>query len=597
MKSLSVHLDRLEKVLKARGIPCRRHQSLELAAAAFGYHNQNELTAAGKAGDLNPPMAEPIGEVALPSGQTIIVVRDPLANSAYALDQAFVDQVIAEERAELFGPTPYGHLLNLSRLLDDAIVPLQADLDGIGASNSIEIPLFIAEVSHKHGDNLYVMATQEALDAEVADYCRSSLFNDRTFRPGNHADADGDLTKLADREIIARYFDVPHEEYLHTSTDTLKVPLSLLREILGAVPGVASRTKQTKRETQPAASSAPKPLPNTTHPDASQLIAGIDSVWDDHPDYPSEDWQHEVENGDTRRGYWDWVASKLEQAAEEGNEADDAEAFADLPLVQKWCTDDAEGYAGGLLYTTNGCCEVAHAGPRLFSKLGLEWGVDHDGFFYPLTEKESPFVGEDGFALPNGYWPHMAYSCLYEGKKFACPTIEVGFGQDGEGDRDVELRKLNAYAAEIRPRIAAIGGHVIVEEDEPDETSHTLQVLIPFDYIVQNAVEFDDWRIKLARLMMPANAPKVLAEFTPQVWVGDQTMVVDPQGDTAWDITSEIVAMGRQKALELQDDQHNTDDLRYTANAPKWVQDWEGPFYIGVSEQIEAFYEALDKNA
>ncbi|QRM34823.1 hypothetical protein [Microvirga sp. VF16] len=593
MKSLSVHLDRLEKVLKARGIPCKRHQTLEVAAAAFGYHNQNELTAAGKAGDLNPPLAEPIGEVALPTGETIIVVRDPLANSAYAVDQAFVEQVIAEERAELFGPTPYGHLLNLSRLLDDQILPLQANLDGIGASETIEIPLFIGQVSHKHGDNLYVMATQEALDAEVADYCRSSLFNDRTFRPGNPADDGEDLTKLSDKDIIRWYFDAPHEEYLHTSTDTLRVPLPLLRELLGVMPSAAS---QPKRNTGPSAKPEPKPLPDTTHPSARQLIAGIDSVWDDHPDYPSEDWKYEVENGDTRRGYWDWVAAKLEEAEDEDDEAEDTADTADLPPVQKWCADDADGYAGGLLYTTNGCCEVAHAGPRLFSKLGLEWSVDEHGFFYPLTEKESRFIGEDGIELPNGFWPHMAYSCLYEGRKFAYPSIEIGYGRDNEGDRETVLRQLKAYADQIRPRIEAIGGHVILEEDDPD-TSHTLLTLIPFDYIVQNAVEFDDWKIKLARLMMPKDAPAVMAEFTPQVWVGDQTMVVDPQGDTTWDITAEIIAMGRQKALELQDDQHNTDDLRYTFNAPKWVQDWEGPFYMEVSEQIAAFYEALDKKA
>ncbi|MBD2745995.1 hypothetical protein IC232_04700 [Microvirga sp. BT688] len=590
LKSLSVHLDRLEKVLRARGLPCKRHQSLEIAAAAFGYHNQNELTAAGKAGDLNPPMAEPIGEVALPSGETIIVVRDPVANSAYALDNAFVQQVIAEQRAELFGPTPYGHLLNLSRLLDDATVPLQASLVGLSSDAVIEIPLFIAEVSHKHGDNLYVMATQEAVDAEVADYCRSSLFNDRTFRPGNPAETGDDFTKLSDKEIISLYFDSPHEEYLHTSTDTLRVPLPLLRQILGITRGAAS---QPKRETRPAANIAPKPLPDTTHPDASQLIAGIDSVWDDHPDYPSEDWQYEVGNGDTRRGYWDWVAAKLEEAENEGDGAEDA---SDLPPVQKWCTDDAEGYAGGLLYTTNGCAEVAHAGPRLFTKLGLEWSVDEHGFFYPLTEKESRFIGEDGIELPNGFWPHMAYSCLYEGRKFACPSIEIGYGRDNESDRETVLRQLKTFADEIRPRIEAIGGHVILEEDEPD-TSHTLLTLIPFDYIVRNAVEFDDWKIKLARLMMPNDSPKVIAEFTPQVWVGDQTMVVDPQGDTTWDITPEIVAMGRQKALELQDDQHNTDDLRYTLNAPKWVQEWEGPFYIEVSDRIAAFYEALDKKA
>lgn len=183
--------------------------------------------------------------------------------------------MIAVKRAELFGPTPYGHLLNLSLLLDDKILPLQADLDSIGDDEIIEIPLFIAEVNHKHRDNLYVMATQEALDSEVADYCRSSLFNDRTLHPGNPADVGDDPTRLSDKEIISRYFDAPHEEYLHTSTDTPRVPLPLLREILGITRGAVSHPK---RETRPSANTAPKPLPNTTHPDASQLIAGIDSV-------------------------------------------------------------------------------------------------------------------------------------------------------------------------------------------------------------------------------------------------------------------------------------------------------------------------------
>ncbi|MGF9763042.1 hypothetical protein AAII07_48610 [Microvirga sp. 0TCS3.31] len=62
-------------------------------------------------------------------------------------------------------------------------------------------------------------------------------------------------------------------------------------------------------------------------------------------------------------------------------------------------------------------------------------------------------------------------------------------------------------------------------------------------------------------------------------------------------MTPEIVAMGRQNALELQDDQHNTDDLSYTLNAPKWVQNWERLFYIEAAERIGAFYETLDKKA
>ncbi|TJY57137.1 hypothetical protein E4T66_17145 [Sinimarinibacterium sp. CAU 1509] len=34
--------------------------------------------------------------------------------------------------------------------------------------------------------------------------------------------------------------------------------------------------------------------------------------WGQHPDYPLADWMHEVTEGDTRRGYWDWVSEKVE---------------------------------------------------------------------------------------------------------------------------------------------------------------------------------------------------------------------------------------------------------------------------------------------
>jgi len=35
-----------------------------------------------------------------------------------------------------------------------------------------------------------------------------------------------------------------------------------------------------------------------------------DDPWAENPDYPLADWQAEVANGDTRLGYWDWVASR-----------------------------------------------------------------------------------------------------------------------------------------------------------------------------------------------------------------------------------------------------------------------------------------------
>lgn len=34
--------------------------------------------------------------------------------------------------------------------------------------------------------------------------------------------------------------------------------------------------------------------------------------WGEHPDYPLSGWKCAVTNGDTRRGYWEWVACMIE---------------------------------------------------------------------------------------------------------------------------------------------------------------------------------------------------------------------------------------------------------------------------------------------
>ena len=31
----------------------------------------------------------------------------------------------------------------------------------------------------------------------------------------------------------------------------------------------------------------------------------------EHPDFPVSDWQDEVTDGDTRLGYWEWVALRI----------------------------------------------------------------------------------------------------------------------------------------------------------------------------------------------------------------------------------------------------------------------------------------------
>lgn len=35
--------------------------------------------------------------------------------------------------------------------------------------------------------------------------------------------------------------------------------------------------------------------------------------WGEHPEFPVVDWKYDVDNGDTRLGYWAWVASRIEE--------------------------------------------------------------------------------------------------------------------------------------------------------------------------------------------------------------------------------------------------------------------------------------------
>lgn len=53
-----------------------------------------------------------------------------------------------------------------------------------------------------------------------------------------------------------------------------------------------------------------------------QLADENGGVWYDHPTYGAEDWRIEVENHDTRAGYWEWVASKIEQEEAEIEESE-----------------------------------------------------------------------------------------------------------------------------------------------------------------------------------------------------------------------------------------------------------------------------------
>lgn len=88
-----------------------------------------------------------------------------------------------------------------------------------------------------------------------------------------------------------------------------------------------------------------------------------------------------------------------------------------------------------------------------------------------------------------------------------------------------------------------------------------------------------------------SNPPSITAKFHPQAWVHDYALDVDAEGPTEWDVTEAVLAMGREKALALADDDYDTDYLRFVPNAPKWIREWNGPFYVEVADSIHEYFK------
>lgn len=123
IRPINIILDRLSAALARRDVKLKRSDLLGVAAEAFGYRNQNEFTAAFKAGTIAVPPVEVIGRTGTGVDE-IIVVRDPIAGACYAIDHSYAEQVIAEEKVEFFSVTPYGHLVDLRPVVDETVPKL-----------------------------------------------------------------------------------------------------------------------------------------------------------------------------------------------------------------------------------------------------------------------------------------------------------------------------------------------------------------------------------------------------------------------------------------------------------------------------------------
>ncbi len=197
-------LDRLAHALQAHGVALKRTDVLQVAAAAFGFHNPNEFSAAA----LTVPAVEALAKVTMADGETLTLVRDPVAGATYGLEDQFIAQAVAEERREFLGLSPYGHLLDLSGLPD--VDPIHLGRAEIGANT----PLHIAIIEHKHGTSASAALSEAELYDQIADFC-SEYWHEAEGRAGPITDY------TTSKEIVDAYFDGHDSESLYVETATL----------------------------------------------------------------------------------------------------------------------------------------------------------------------------------------------------------------------------------------------------------------------------------------------------------------------------------------------------------------------------------------
>lgn len=84
--------------------------------------------------------------------------------------------------------------------------------------------------------------------------------------------------------------------------------------------------------------------------------------------------------------------------------------------------------------------------------------------------------------------------------------------------------------------------------------------------------------------------PDVLVRFTPQAWVNDNAIPVDPEGADSWTVPLDDLLEHCGGQLP-DDDRYESDDIRTMPQAPAWARDWGGPFCVSIvnRDEIEAF--------
>lgn len=622
-KALPILLDRLEHALKKQGLDMKRSQLLEIAAGAFGYRNSNELTAAAKDGNINPPSAVPVGTLTLPDGQRIIVVIDDLAKAPYAIDESFLEQIAAEDRRETIGVTPYGHLARLDRILDFAV----DDIETADPSEKTS-RIFVGLVTYKDGINVYLAPDNDGIIMQVATYVREnwddiSEYDDEFESPDWMSDSEvvetffdtcanyelGQYLDISQEDVVARIIPQPeiakqwpdryfidHEMdnepiYLRDRhslengrgqivaeikrTGFPQKDISLAEEIIGRLNGNIIEEKIPGKISQYEVLQLAKELEEGA---VADIFYHAHDFGDNAAEKTIDNTQSAMQKAAAiLRDIADKETSSSAMKAAENIVSPDKDKISKALKEQEkdpvWITGPEANYTGRVTFDD-------------VTALGLD--VDTDAYKkHPLTEGECKILGGGMIVNTQSQYPaRLGFSVLYKNAKWFAPEVSFNFEPESEMERLDALERAKDFIEEKTLEVTALGGMLYLTEDEADD-EHAVAVLLPFS-LSEDAANIGCFHQAIAWLLLH-NAEKpegITARFIPEVDMNGHVYPADPKGDDTWDATFDALMWGKDFAQNIVDGLISPDDfVLETTLAPQWTRQWAelNPFTVEVS--------------
>ena len=535
----TIIIDRLAHALGMQGVKLKRDHLITTSAYAYGYRNRETFDAAADAGELTAPPAEAIGTFDLEGGTTLVVLRDPLSGLPYAIDKGFLDDA-GSERREQYGVSPYGRLLDVSKVDPTRILPITTHGATVRAGRGA-VTYVATIVNDKHDLEVLTAPTWDALVVRIARLCRSCWRSDFP-----------ETAPVGDLDLIQAYFEHVGEY----SSMQIFVNRGVDEAECLNVDDLRAYDERLKAE-------SPADRGGTSVRRTTNTAAFVIGTVNDQDGEPMLWWSQEDGFG------------SLSDATVYG------EMTGDLP--------DAGMNPGSVgWYQLPGMPEPSLAtksakGPRTVEEMDIEFITNREGDgggdeiddLRPYLSMEEPDIGDrDDTRVALGYLARV------DGKMYFAPTVNAWH----DGTHEDAKEAMDAVAAirkRVEPLIERLGGFCMYE-DEAGEGRVELTLFIPTSTVT--GVAPVDWSAALENLLGIGSVEPVIATFSPQASILDNCIDVDPEGDPKFDVTFEVLLMGDVAAQELED--HEADDLTDAIRAPDWIRNWSGPFAVHVEDAI-----------